>query len=84
MVDIEQLNISLPAGMGHRAQIIAQLTGQHLSQLLSGQNLTGNVAIEHINIGSLAVHHSHSDAQVASTIAKAINHNISQHIGGGK
>ncbi|WDE03644.1 hypothetical protein SG34_019975 [Thalassomonas viridans] len=80
MITLDALNLHLPPGMQERAPAIARLIAGQLSRL-QGENGTGiSGEIPRLNIGALHIHHSFSDAQIAQTIASAINEKIQQAV----
>ncbi|WDE00792.1 hypothetical protein [Thalassomonas actiniarum] len=78
MITLDALNLHLPSGMQERAPTIARLIAGQLSRLQgeSSEQVCGNIS--QLNIGALHIHRSFSDAQIAQTIASAINEKM-QH-----
>ena len=78
MITLDALNLHLPPGMQERAPTIARLIAGQLSRLQGENSVQLSGEIDRLNIGALHIHRSFSDAQIAQTIASAINEKI-QH-----
>ncbi|WP_281556859.1 hypothetical protein [Thalassomonas sp. RHCl1] len=80
MITLDALNLHLPSGMQERAPTIARLIAGQLSRLQgeSSEQVCGNIS--QLNIGALHIHRSFSDAQIAQTIASAINEKIQDQL----
>lgn len=72
MLNIERINLSLPAQLNGRANSIARLIAEQLAQNYQ----TNSINIDHLKIPAMVINPGHSDQQIACHIADQIQSHI--------